>query len=249
MALWSESLYQQDSQVILSPGRLGVMSQNTQPIQIQREAHLPSIQIVNLKVGQSLYKIGDAVEGIYLLKSGVVKITSRNALIRGRTTSDDFIVRLIGPQEFFGYQDLVNSSFHQQEAKVIKASEVHIYPKELALKLLNSGTKLSFQIMNQMAHHLKADEEKAKYQYLASVGERIAHTLIQLGQKFGEKKIEGLSIQLKLTRGELAQLAGTINESLSRHLSDLKSAGIIDVKGKEIIIKDKEKLLLKSGQE
>jgi len=93
-----------------------------------------------------------------------------------------------------------------------------------------------------------AEEERAKYQYLASVGERIAHTLVDLAQRFGEKTPSGVLLQLKLTRGELAQLAGTINESLSRHLSEMKDENIIEVRGKEILIKDMARLIQRSGR-
>ncbi|NUM60096.1 MAG: winged helix-turn-helix domain-containing protein, partial [Bdellovibrionaceae bacterium] len=52
---------------------------------------------------------------------------------------------------------------------------------------------------------------------------------------------------LKLTRNEFAQLASTINESLSRHLTEFKAEGLIDINGKEIIIKDKQGLKVKSA--
>lgn len=247
MSLWSQASFQApQNEVILSPGRMSLEKKSYEPI---NELSLPSIRVMTLKPGESIFGRGDSVQGLYLLKSGVVKLTSRCALVRGRTTSEDYIARLVGSGDFFGYQDFLLNMNHHQEARVIKTAEVHMYPRELVQRLLTSGGSLATQVMVQMSKHLLADEERGKYQYLASVGERIAHTLVELANRFGDKTPNGVALQLKLTRGELAQLAGTINESLSRHLSDMKEEGILDVRGKEIIIKDMARLLQRSGRE
>ncbi len=82
---------------------------------------------------------------------------------------------------------------------------------------------------------------------MASVEERIAYQLILMSEKFGVETEDGVSLNLKLTRNELAQMASTINESLSRHLTEFKNEGLIELNGKEIIIKNKAGLMAKSG--
>jgi CRP-like cAMP-binding protein len=79
------------------------------------------------------------------------------------------------------------------------------------------------------------------------VQERIAYQILLLADKFGAQTTQGLSLNLRLTRNELAQLAGTINESLSRHLTEFKNEGIIDLNGKEIIVKNRQALMARSG--
>jgi hypothetical protein len=69
-----------------------------------------------------------------------------------------------------------------------------------------------------------------------------------LADKFGTPSANGVSLNLRLTRHELAQLAGTINESLSRHLTELKDEGVLDVRGKEIVIKNREALVARAGR-
>jgi hypothetical protein len=71
--------------------------------------------------------------------------------------------------------------------------------------------------------------------------------LVVLADKFGVQTPAGISLNLKLTRNEFAQLASTINESLSRHLTEFKNEGLIELNGKEIIIKDMKSLMAKSG--
>jgi CRP-like cAMP-binding protein len=92
-------------------------------------------------------------------------------------------------------------------------------------------------MLAQMVREVENHENNTQFHYLASVQERIWHQLNMLADRFGVIKEDGVHLNLRLTRSELAQLAGTINESLSRHLTELKGQGIIDLQGKEIIIR------------
>ena len=76
---------------------------------------------------------------------------------------------------------------------------------------------------------------------------RIAYQICLLAEKFGQSAEHGIKIGLKLSRSELAQLAGTINESLSRHLGVFKSRGWVDLSGKDIVVTNLEALKEVSG--
>jgi CRP-like cAMP-binding protein len=102
-------------------------------------------------------------------------------------------------------------------------------------------------MLSQIIKDMQERENLSQLQYLASVQERIAYQILILADKFGIQKEDGIHLSLRLTRNELAQLAGTINESLSRHLTELKSEGIVDLVGKSIIVKNRQALMEKSG--
>ena len=103
------------------------------------------------------------------------------------------------------------------------------------------------ELLQQSVGEINTNEKTGQFNYLASVQERIAYRLIELSDRFGVKQGNGVSLNLKLTRNEFAQLASTINESLSRHLTEFKNEGLIDINGKEIIILNREGLAAKSG--
>jgi CRP/FNR family transcriptional regulator, cyclic AMP receptor protein len=102
-------------------------------------------------------------------------------------------------------------------------------------------------MLEQAVMDIQNFEKVSQLHYLASVQERIAFQIISLADRFGVETSKGISLNLKLTRNEFAQLASTINESLSRHLTEFKNEGLIDINGKEIIIKNREALAAKSG--
>lgn len=102
-------------------------------------------------------------------------------------------------------------------------------------------------VLEQAVSDIENFESTSQLHYLASVQERIAYQLVIMAEKFGVETPQGISLNLKLTRNEFAQLASTINESLSRHLTEFKNEGLIELNGKEILIKNKDGLMKKSG--
>lgn len=74
-----------------------------------------------------------------------------------------------------------------------------------------------------------------------TVKQRLAETLVYLLDTFGTNPDK--SVNIKLSREELAGIVGTATESCIRLLSDLNKLGIIELSGKKIIISNRNKLL------
>ena len=204
-------------------------------------------QILHLKENEVIFREGEMPNGLYFVKSGCVKVVVNRSLTRGRMNSPEYVMRVVGAGEFFGFKSLVKGTPNAFFAKTLKPTEVYVYPKEVITSIMNGPTSLIKTLLLQAVRDLEAYENISQLHYLASVQERIAYQLLLLADKFGVQTANGLQLNLRLTRNELAQLAGTINESLSRHLTEFKNEGIIDLSGKEILIKDREKLMMRSG--
>jgi CRP/FNR family cyclic AMP-dependent transcriptional regulator len=203
--------------------------------------------ILKLNEGDYAFKEGDIPRGVYLLVSGAIKLVTHRPLTRGRVASSEFINKIVAPGEFFGFKALIKGTAFTYYARALKASEVHIFPAKLLEAGIHSTNQIGRGVLTQIANDLEGHEQIAQLHYLASVQERIAYQLALLAEKFGQMTADGLSLNLRLTRNELAQMAGTINESLSRHLTELRSEGVIDVHGKEIIVKNLPRLKEMSG--
>lgn len=203
--------------------------------------------IIQLKEGEILFREGEVPQGLYYVHSGCVKMVVNRQQTRGRTTSPEYVSKLVSPGEYFGYKALVRNGPSSATAKAVKASVVWQYPRDAALSALNGANPLVKLLLQQAVSDIENYEVTNQLHYLASVQERIAYQLVILSEKFGVQTPEGVSLNLKLTRNELAQLASTINESLSRHLTEFKNEGLLDINGKEIVVKDKLGLMKRSG--
>lgn len=223
------------------------MQQHAEPISHFLSSSDIPYDVASFNEGEILFKEGDQPTGLYLMKSGCVKMFVNRDHNRGRTTSPEYVTKLLSPGEVFGYKSLVFGQANQAYAKAIKKTTVWIYKKEAVMQLLNSVHPLIKNILEQAVLDIRGYEKTSQLHYLASVQERIAYQLVVLSDRFGVKTDRGISLNLKLTRNEFAQLASTINESLSRHLTEFKNEGLIDLNGKEIIILNREGLAEKSG--
>lgn len=233
-----------DVGTILNDGINGAQIDNTP---LHSTSYGIPYEILHFREDDMIFQEGEQARGLYYVQSGCVKVIVNRLQNRGRTTSPEYVTKLVSPGEFFGYKALVRNGLITSHARALKASTVWLYSKESIMSALGNSSPLIKMLMNQAVNDIESFETTSQLHYLASVEERIAHQIVAMGDKFGVGGEQGIVINLKLTRNEFAQLASTINESLSRHLTEFKNEGLIDLNGKEIIIKDREALLQKSG--
>ena len=207
----------------------------------------PPYEVIHFKENEFVFRQGETPKGLYLIQSGCVKEVVHRSLTRGRMASPEYISRVAGSGDFIGYSPLIRNENHSSFAKTLKPTEIHFFTQETVQEILNGQNSLLKALLSQAIQQIESHGVIEQLHYLASVQERIAYQLLLLSDKFGVPSAAGTVLNLKLTRNELAQLAGTINESLSRHLTEFKNAGVLELNGKEIIIKDRVALMQKSG--
>jgi CRP-like cAMP-binding protein len=205
------------------------------------------VDILSFKENEYVFKEGEQPRGLYAIRSGAVKVVVNRSLTRGRMSSPEYVVKVVGPGDLFGYKALIKGTNHTDFAKTLRPTEIYVYSKDAVLSVMNGPNSVAKMLFSQFVKDLDLKETINQLHYLASVQERIAYQLLLLADKFGVPTANGTLISLKLTRNELAQLAGTINESLSRHLTEFKNEGILELNGKEIIVKDHRALMERSG--
>jgi len=89
---------------------------------------------------------------------------------------------------------------------------------------------------------IKDSHETLKNIALEKVEARIASLLLKLADKAGEKGPEGVMINMKLTKQDIAEMVGTTVETSIRTMSKLTKAGLVSAKAGNIIIRDPNKL-------
>ncbi len=186
-------------------------------------------------------------KGLYYIQSGCVKVVVNRSHARGRTTTNEYVTKLVSPGVFLATKRLLKARQLRVMRKQLKSTVLWLYPRELIQVAMAQASPLVKLLLNQSVSDLESFETTSQLHYLASVQERIAYQLVILADRFGMQTPNGISLNLKLTRNEFAQLASTINESLSRHLTEFKNEGLIDLNGKEIIIKNRDGLMRRSG--
>lgn len=195
-------------------------------------------KVTNLyKKGQTLFVEGNPPYGLYCISSGNVKVSKVGP------SGKENIVRLAGPGDVLGHRSIFTDQYYSATATALEDTRVCFLDKKYIIEKVENEPSVSKNIMFRLGRDLGASETKIASLSQKSVFERTAELLLLLASSHQEVVSEGKKITLKLTREEMASYLGTSSETLIRCLSELKSEDVIGQEGKNIIIKDEEKLL------
>jgi len=125
-------------------------------------------------------------------------------------------------------------------AIALEDMQVCFIPKPEIMSFFDKNNQFSMNVMRTICGDLKEADDLMVNLAQKNVKDRLAITLLSLQNTFG--KNDDNSLQVQLSRDELASMIGTATESCIRLLSEFKKLGLIELSGKKIILKDISKL-------
>jgi len=125
-----------------------------------------SVRECSFAAQQEIFKEGDAGDGVYVLKEGLVEISVRAGRV-GR-----HVFTTIAPGEVFGEMAVIEDKPRSAGATARKESQVYFIPREKMLTLMQRSPALTLALLREVSHRLRA----FNHQYLREVlqAERLA---------------------------------------------------------------------------
>lgn len=183
-----------------------------------------------LKRGSVIYAEGDSARGCYFVYSGVLKVFKTG--LEGK----EQIIRFAKPGDIIGFRSVLSQEPACTSSKVVEEAIVCFIPNHSLTKLLQENPEFSMELIKMTCKELGQANSYITDIAQKSVRERLAEVLIQLMETFGLAPDN--TLQIALTREELANMVGTATESVIRLLSEFKSDGLVEIKGRKIKIVD-----------
>jgi CRP-like cAMP-binding protein len=209
---------------------------------------LPERQIVEISKialnrpfnrGQTVFSEGDEANGFYILVSGRIKIFKLSS------EGKEQILHIFESGEPFGEAAVFAGETFPAYAETLEESEVIFFPRKAFMELIKRDPSLTMNMLAILSLRLKHFTRLVEDLSLKEVPQRLAAYLLYLS----ESKNEPNNVELKILKGQLASLLGTIPETLSRILSKMASQGLIQVQGRKIKLLDRKALKdLASGE-
>ncbi len=190
--------------------------------------------------GQVLFHEGSFSHGLFVVYSGKVKVFKLGA------DGKEQIVRLARSGELLGYRSLISGEKCNATAEALENTVACHIPKETLFEFMRSNPGLSLKFMELLAKDLRQAEEKITHLAQDSVRQRLAQTLLLLQENFGFAA-DGKTLDIILSREDLASIVGTATETVIRLLSEFKKDAMIDLVEKKIVILDRDNLLRTSN--
>jgi CRP-like cAMP-binding protein len=183
-----------------------------------------------------IFTEGDAPEWFYIVSTGKVKVTKISH------DGKEIILEIISPYDIFGGVAVLRNFPYPANAVAMEDSEILKISRKNLMRLVDRFPNLMFCIALQLGDRMKSSFDSLKNIALERVEARIAALLLKLGNKVGVETKEGLLIDMRLTKQDVADMVGTTVETSIRTFSKFKKEGLLTDSDGKVIIKDPERL-------
>jgi CRP-like cAMP-binding protein len=178
------------------------------------------------KKGTVIYREGSRLTGFYCVTKGIIKIFKTG--IDGK----EQIIRFAKKGEIIAYRSLLSQELACTTAKVIEEAILCHIPYQTLLYLIQSNWQFSHHMLQIVCRELREANDYITDIAQKSVRERLAEVLLLLKESFDLDNQN--TLQISLTREELANTVGTATESVIRLLSEFKQDNLIELQGRKI---------------
>lgn len=200
-------------------------------------------RVVTLKPGRRLWNRGGRALHLGLVLSGRLKSVREGS---GREVILDVAI----PGDILGEVAFGSTAkSYQSTAISLRQAKVLLVPASVLRSMLkhdaHAAAKLSLDLANQLVRMMRRIEALSA----VSVEKRLARVLVNLADRTGEPFPGGTLVPLRLRRSDLASLAATTLESVSRRISSWSRDGLLTPQPAGYLIRDLAQLRVIAGED
>lgn len=181
---------------------------------------------------EEIFLEGRNATNIYLLEYGLVKTFKLDEY------GKELITGISKVGEFIGFYSFKTPSSYPESASSLERSILYRLSYQEFVHMLKQNQDLTLEYAELLSTHLDILKSHLLEMAYGSVLKKTASTLLE----FAQKTNGGSPPILKVSRSDMASVAGISTESFIRSLSSLKAEGIIDIVGRNIMILNLPKL-------
>lgn len=177
----------------------------------------------------------DAGSALFVIISGKVKVV--------RTSSDgrEVILSILNESDFFGEMAILDGLTRSATVIALEDSELFIIQREQFLELLKNFPEVSISLLQELANRLRMADMKIKALTLKDAEGKVATVILQIADDVGKIRQGIVEIEKLPLQQDLANMAGTSRETISRTLHSFAKKGSIELEGSKLRILNYEK--------
>lgn len=174
--------------------------------------------------GARVFHEGDESDACYIVRSGEVRVT--------REHSDGRAIALatLGSGEIVGELAMLDGEVRSASVEALTDVELLAVAARDMRGLLQRNPAMTAKLVVALTRRVRETNERVARQSFQTVPSRVAGVL---GQLVADEGADGTAardgITIRMNQADLAQLAGTSRESVSRFLAVLERAGVVRV--------------------
>ena len=172
---------------------------------------------------------------LFVIITGKVKVS--------RTSNDgrEVILTILSDSDFFGEMAILDGQTRSATVIAIEETELFLIQRNDFLTLLKEYPEVSIALLQELTKRLRATDVKIKALSLKDAEGKVATVLLQLADDLGKIKQGKVEIEKLPLQQDLANMAGTSRETISRTLHSFAKKGLIELDSNKLRILDYEK--------
>ncbi len=184
--------------------------------------------------GTRVFHEGDHSDACYIVKSGTFRVTREHPDGRAITLAT------LGTGDIVGELAMLDGEVRSASVETLGGEgELLALPAGDVRTLLERHPEITVKFVAALTRRLRAANERISRQSFQTVPSRVAGVLSQMVAEEGE---DGRQVTIRMNQADLAQLAGTSRESVSRFLADLERSGVVRAGRGQVTILEPAKL-------
>jgi len=188
-----------------------------------------------LKRGETLYRMGQSVEHLYVIRGGSVKTC---------IATEDGQVQIIGfhiAGELLGLEDMETRE-HNCEARATSLTSVCEVSIDCFEELTRKDSAIQYEIFKIMSAEVRHAQELVLLLGKHNAEERLAAFLLSLSQQFAERHCSANEFDLSMSRSDIGNYLGIAEETVCRIFARFQDSGLISSECRHIRLHDRERL-------
>lgn len=187
------------------------------------------------KKGSIILLESESGAALFVIISGKVKIV--------RTDDDgrEVILSILGENDFFGEMSILDGLARSASVVAITKTELFMIHRRDFLKLLQDFPAVAIALLKELTMRLRKADSQIKSLSLKDAAGRVANVILQLADDIGKIRKGRVEIDELPLQQDLANMAGTSRETISRMVHMFIKKGYIDLQGNKLIINDYER--------
>lgn len=177
----------------------------------------------------------DESGALFIIVKGKVKVT--------RTSSDgrEVILNILSESDIFGEMALIDGLTRSATVTSLEPSELFIIQRNQFLEFLKEHPEISIAVMQELSKRLRTADMQIKSLSLKDAEGKVATVIVQLANDSGRIRQGAVEIEKLPLQQDLANMAGTSRETISRTLHSFAKKGVIELEGSKLRIFQFEK--------
>ncbi len=198
------------------------------------------VTIVELARAERLFDEGASGNQLYVVLEGKIKLT------RAAADGRENLLSVVGPGEMFGELSLFDPRPRTASAIAVTDSRLGALAHDDLRQWLTGRPDVALHLLQALAQRLRRANDVMADLVFTDVPGRVAKALLDLSDRFGAVRDDGLQVNHDLTQEELAQLVGASRETVNKALADFAARGWLQLSAKSVLLIEPERLRKRS---